>query len=282
MFIHIILAHRDSIKFMEQQVILIKKYFKVNKGSEIKIYGYVDSPSLNNRKIMFNKWKQLNVVPIDIPEIFNGKARQYMLASESFGLALQWVYAKYIKNNTKDIFVCIENDIFPFKDINIEEYVKNYEICGEIRFNALHLPDRMNHFWAGFIIYNKSLMKNSNLWSCLYNPNIKCLSNSNRYWIDTCGESYFWIEKDKKNRKIRQMVTNGNDKYDGFSSLKCIPHNITTDIENLPKIFRKNYQPHFRVLIYDNCLIHLERMGKVNDIKKIQWWNDAFNNILNS
>ena len=33
---------------------------------------------------------------------------------------------------------------FPFKDINIEEYVKDYEICGEVRFNAAHLPDRMN------------------------------------------------------------------------------------------------------------------------------------------
>ena len=41
MIINIILAHRDSTKFMEQQVTLIKKYFKVNEGSQIKIYGYV-------------------------------------------------------------------------------------------------------------------------------------------------------------------------------------------------------------------------------------------------
>uniref|UniRef100_A0A6C0F9H1 Uncharacterized protein n=1 Tax=viral metagenome TaxID=1070528 RepID=A0A6C0F9H1_9ZZZZ len=282
MLVNIILAHRDSIKFMEQQVTLIRKHFKVNDGSQIKIYGYVDGHSINNRKIMFGKWKQLNVEPIQVPDIFNGKSRQNCSASESFGIASQWVYENYIKDNTTDIFVCMENDIFPFKNINIEEYVKDYEICGEVRFNALHLPDRMNHFWQGFIIYNKSLMENSNLWSSLYNSNIKCLYNSNHYWIDTGGESYFWIEKDKKNRKIRQMVTNGNEKYDGFSSLKCTPHNITTDIEHLPQIFRKNYNPRFRVLVYDNCLLHLERMGKENDNEKTLWWNNAYNAILNN
>lgn len=282
MIVNIILAHRDSIKFMEQQVTLIKKYFKVNEGSKIKIYGYVDGHNVNNKKIMCNKWNQLKVEPIQVPEIFNGRIRQHMTPSESFGIASQWVYETYIKDNTTDIFVCMENDIFPFKNINIEEYVKDYEICGEVRFNALHLPDRMNHFWQGFIIYNKQLMENSNLWSSLYNSNIKCLYNSNHYWIDTGGESYFWIEKDKKNRKIRQMVTNGNEKYDGFSSLKCTPHNITTDIEHLPQIFRKNYKPRFRVLVYDNCLIHLERMGKENDIEKTEWLKNAYNTILNN
>lgn len=282
MKVNIILAHRDSIKFMEQQVSLIQKYFKVNKNSKIKIYGYVDGHNEHNRIIMFNKWNQLNVEPIQIPEIVNGRSRHNMSASESFGIALQWVYEKYIRDNTTDIFVCMENDIFPFKNINIEEYVKDYEICGEVRFNALHLPDRMNHFWQGFIIFNKPLMENSNLWSSLYNPNIKCLYNNNHYWIDTGGESYFWIEKDKKNRKIKQMTTNGNENYDGFSSLKCTPHNITTDIEHLPTIFRINYKPEFRVLIYDNCLIHLERMGKEHDFEKTVWWNNVYNAILHN
>ena len=44
--------------------------------------------------------------------------------SDSFGIASQWVYENYIRDNTTDIFVCMENDIFPFKNINIEEYVK--------------------------------------------------------------------------------------------------------------------------------------------------------------
>ena len=282
MIINIILAHRDSIKFMEQQVTLIKKYFKVNQCSTMKIYGYVDGHNVNNKKIMRDKWNQLDVEPIEVPEILNGVCRHHCSPSQSYGLASQWVYENYIRDNTTDIFVCIENDIFPFKNINIEEYVKKYEICGEVRFNARHLPDRMNHFWLGFIIYNKTLMENSNLWSSLYNRNMKCLYNNNHYGIDSGGESYFWIEKDKKNRKIRQMVTNGNENYDGFSSLECTPHNITTDIQHLPVIFRKNYKPRFRVLIYDNCLIHLERMGKESDPEKTLWWNNSYNAILNS
>ena len=282
MIVNIILAHRDSIRFIEQQVTLIRKHFKVNEGSNIKIYGYVDGHNINNRKEMFNKWNQLNVEPINVPEMFNGKPRQQCSPSESFGIASQWVYEHYIKNNTTDIFVCIENDVFPFKDINIEEYVKDYEICGEVRFNAAHLPDRMNHFWLGFIIYNKTLMENSNLWSSLYNPKMKCLYNNKYYNIDCGGESYFWIEKNKKDRKIRQMVTNGNEQYDGFSSLKCTPHNITTDIEHLPEIFRVDYKPRYRVLIYDDCLIHLERMGKENDHEKTLWWNNVYNAVLNN
>ena len=150
----------------------------------MKIYGYVDAPNVNNRKIMRDKWKQLDVEPIEVPEILNGISRQHVVGSESYGLASQWVYENYIRDNTTDIFVCMENDIFPFKNINIEEYVKNYEICGEVRFNAIHLPDRMNHFWLGFIIYNKTLMENSKLWSSLKGKNVKCLYNNNHYYID--------------------------------------------------------------------------------------------------
>ena len=46
--VNVILAHRDSIRFFNQQVTLIRKYCKVNKGSNMKIYGYVDS---KNKKI---------------------------------------------------------------------------------------------------------------------------------------------------------------------------------------------------------------------------------------
>ena len=53
------------------------------------------------------------------------------------------------------------------------------------------------------------------------------------------------------------MVTNGNENYDGFTSLECTPHNITNDIHLLPEIFREGYS-NFRVVIYDNCLMHLE------------------------
>jgi hypothetical protein len=77
------------------------------------------------------------------------------------------------------------------------------------------------------------------------------------------------------------MVTNGNEQYDGFTSLECTPHNITNDINCLPIFFREGYNPHFRVLVYDNCFIHLERMGKENDTTKELWWNNCYNNLIN-
>jgi hypothetical protein len=76
------------------------------------------------------------------------------------------------------------------------------------------------------------------------------------------------------------MVTNGNENYNGFNSLECTPHNITSDIQHLPEIFREGYNPYFRVLVYDNCLIHLERMGKEHDNTKELWWNKSFNKII--
>jgi len=176
----------------------------------------------------------------------------------------------------------------PFKEINIEEYVKDFEVCGEIRFNSAFLPDRMNHFWLGLLIYNKSLMKNSDLWSSRHSDNLKSLNTGREYWADCGGESYFWIEKNKENRKIRQMVTKGNENYNGFSSNQCKPHQIGGDIENLPEIFRQNYDCTYRVLIYDDIFIHLGEMGKeliwcshdeYTATKKFNWWLECYNKL---
>jgi|UniRef100_A0A6C0CYM0 hypothetical protein len=40
MIIDIYLAHRNSNKFFAQQVHLIKKYFKINKDSQMNMFGY--------------------------------------------------------------------------------------------------------------------------------------------------------------------------------------------------------------------------------------------------
>ena len=140
------------------------------------------------------------------------------------------------------------------------------------------MPDRNVMFWLGFIIFNGELMNDRGLFSGLCKPIVN-LESGKTYWIDCGGQSYYWIKK--TNRKIRQMVTNGNEQYDGFTSLECTPHNITNDINCLPIFFRKGYNPHFRVLVYDNCLIHLERMGKENDTTKELWWNNCYNNLIN-
>ena len=276
--IDIYLAHRDSIKFIEQQVTLIRKYFKCDRNTKIQIYGYVDCSDENNKEFIKSIWEKISVIPIDIPNIIDNKNRNYISASESFGLAFTYVYKNYILKNN-NISVCMENDIFPFCDINIEDYIDKYEICGEVRFNAVQLPDRMVMFWLGFIIFNGNLMKDRELFNGECKP-VTCIESGNTHWIDCGGQSYYWIKKTK--RDIRQMVTNGNETYDGFKSLTCTPHNITNDIEYLPEIFRENYESYFRVLVYDNCLIHLERMGKENDNKKEIWWDNCFNKIINN
>jgi len=274
--IDIYLAHRDSIRFIEKQVVLIRKYFKCNKDSQINIYGYVDGSSEHNRNIIRNEWIKNNVTPIDIPNIINNFNRSRITASESYGLAFTYVYQTYILKNNH-ISVCIENDVFPFKPINIEEYVKDYEICGEVRFNAAQLPDRNVMFWLGFIIFNGETMNDREMFSGICHPIIN-IESGNRHWIDCGGQSYYWIKKNT--RRIRQMVTNGNEKYDGFRSLECTPHNITNDIECLPEVFRNNYNPNYRVLIYDNCLIHLEQMGKEHEHEKATWWNECYSKIV--
>ena len=274
--IDIYLAHRDSIKFIKQQTLLIRKYFKCNEGSQINIYGYVDGSNENNKNIIRNEWLSIGVTPLEIPNEINGLNRNYQGPSESFGLAFTYVYNNYILKNNH-ISICIENDVFPFKDINVEEYVKDYEICGEVRFNALQLPDRNVMFWLGIIIFNGEKMTDREMFSGLCKPIIN-IESGRTHWIDCGGQSYYWIKKSQRN--IRQMVTNGNEKYDGFTSLECTPHNITSDIQHLPEIFREGYNPYFRVLVYDNCLIHLERMGKENDNTKELWWNNCFNKII--
>lgn len=273
--IDIYLAHRDSIKFIEKQVLLIRKYFKINEGSKINIFGYVDGNNENIKNQMRELWIKLDTTPIEIPNIIDGYNRDYITPSESFGLAFTYVYQNYILKND-NISICIENDIFPFKDIQIEEYINNYEICGEVRFNAAQLPDRNVMFWLGFIIFNGQLMKDRELFSGICKP-ITNIESGRTHWIDCGGQSYYWIKKTE--RKIRQMVTNGNENYDGFTSLECTPHNITDDIQHLPEIFRDGYQSYYRVLVYDNCLIHLERMGKENDCSKEKWWNNCFEKI---
>jgi hypothetical protein len=274
--VDIYLAHRNTNQFFEQQVNLIRKYFHVNKGSTINIYGYVDGNNEHIKLELKKCWENLGVIPIDIPRIIQGYDRNILGAGESFGLAFQYVYENYILKND-NISVCFENDLFPIKHINIEEYIGNHEICGEIRFNAHQLPDRMLMFWLGFIIFNGKTMKDRALWRAECKPVISVTSGK-QHGIDCGGQSYYWIVKCPRN--IKHIKTRGDEQYNPYTSNYCNPYNITNELHLLPEEFREYYQPHFRVLVYEDFLIHLERMGKENDnIKKI-WWHNCYNKIL--
>jgi hypothetical protein len=224
---------------------------------------------------MNEAWLSVDVTPIFIPENIHNFNRNNIGPSESFGLAFTYVYQNYIlkKNN---ISLCMENDFFPIKSFNVEEYIEGYDICGDLRFNASQLPDRNLMFWLGFIIFSDKMSDRETFTG--YCEPITNKESGKSYWIDCGGTSYYWIIE--KERKIRQIVTNGNESYDGFKSLECTPHNITNDIYLLPEIFRTDYLPYFRVLIYENSFIHLERMGKENDNRKELWWNNCFQKLI--
>jgi hypothetical protein len=276
MNIDIYLAHRDSVKLIESQVSLIRKYVKA--AGPIKLYGYVDGKHETIKSKMRQLWIRLGVTPIEIPNFIGQVDRNHASPSESYGLAFTYVYQRYILKNNH-ISVCFENDVFPFKDFYIEDYVKDYEICGEVRFNAVQLPDRNVMFWLGFIIFNGARMKDREMFSGLCKPIIN-VESGKTHWIDCGGESYYWIIKEP--RSIRQMVTNGNESYDGFTSMECTPHNIMHDIEHLPEVLRENYRPHYQVLVYDDCLLHLERMGKETDTLKELWWNRCYQKLMDA
>lgn len=275
MTLDIYLAHRNSIKYFEMQTRLIKKYF-FYKGP-IHIYGYVDGSTEEIKDQIRNTWTSLGVIPIDIPQYIKGYNRNHLPASESFGLAFQYVYETYILK-TENISLCMENDIMPFVHLDIEKYVADYEVVGELRFNAKYLPDRVLMFWLGFIIFNNKTMKFRELWNGETGQTglpVKSMQTGNVYWIDCGGNSYHWI---MTNRYIKNIVTVGYEDYDPYTSMICSPHNIT-DPNLLPPIFRKDYEPRFRVLIYKDLCIHLEQMGKINDPVKDAWWLQCYNHI---
>jgi hypothetical protein len=275
-YIDIYLAHRNSTKFFKQQVHLIRKYFKCSNDFLIRIFGYVDGSDENIKNNIKQEWLSIDVIPIDIPRHIKNSDRNVAGPSESFGLAFQYVYENFILTNN-NISVCMENDIFPYAEVVLDDYINNYEICGEVRFYTDYLPDRMFMFWLGFIIFNIPIMNDKELWNGEFGTNIINPDSKKQYWMDCGGNSYYWIKKG--DRTIKQIKTIGSGDYDGFTSNICIVHNITDDIHNLPFVFRDGYHYSFRVLIYDSLLIHLERAGKDNDLRKKLWWDKCYDKI---
>lgn len=275
MSVNIYLAHRNSTRFFEQQTILIRQFFKSK--NPIQIYGYVDGSNAEIKKNIANAWESLGVIPIDIPQKIQNIDRNTANASVSFGLAFQYVYETYILQ-TDNVCICMENDIMPLNELNIDTVVGDYEIVGEIRFNAQFLPQRLLMFWLGFIIFNNPKMTDRKMWRAESKPVIS-RNNGNTYEIDCGGQSYYWITE--KQRNIRQIKTKGDENYNAYFSSYCTPHNITHDKHILPSILQKNYYPNYRVLIYEeDWFVHLEQMGKKQDVQKQQWWNMCYANII--
>jgi hypothetical protein len=136
--IDVYLAHRDSVKFVEQQILLINKYFKCNEGSEINVFCYIDGIDESIKNLTRIICKNNNVYPIEIPNEIYGYNRSCVGAGESFGLAFTYVYQNYILKNNH-ISICIENDVFPFTPFNIS----NADFLLKIK-NDLKIKDNLN------------------------------------------------------------------------------------------------------------------------------------------
>jgi len=274
------LAHYGTTRFFERQVKCIRKYFKYDTNSVVlKIYGFVDSSNDAASEVMRAKWLELDVIPIDLPR---GRSSNF---SESYGLAFQFIYHQYIRYN-KYISVFLENDMFPIDYIDIEKYSRGYSVCGEIRFNAGNLPDRIVMFYLGLQIFNHKEMPNSDMYSGICG--IIVAISGKEYWTDCGGSSYYWLHYNDNYKTIKHIPTAGyiQKPYDPFSSPICEVHNIESDVENLPEYLREGYHPSFRVVNYDNLFLHLELMGHEYDndplkAAKNKWFDDIFARLMN-
>jgi hypothetical protein len=275
--INIYLAHYNSTNLMTMQVNLIRKFFRYDiSKSSLNIFGFVDSPNPQMTASMRSTWQSLNVTPIDLPP------NRDPCISKSYGLAFQYIYDNYIKNDTY-ISIFMENDIFPIRYIDIEKYVEGYKMCGEIRYDGSFLPkDRMMMHWVGLQFFNHQLMAEKELYSGLCTE-VKSLSGS-VYSIDAGGTSYYWLMHNENYKQCRHISTIGcSPGYSPYTSSRCEVHNITSDIENLPEILREKYNQSFRVVNYENMFIHLEEMRLSNPhaSMKRDWFECCYEKLMN-
>lgn len=267
----IYLFYYNDVELMEKQVTLLRKNLILNEGEVLRVFGTVDSNDEEMRTKMRNKWRELdvNIIEMPIPHL-GGEG-----ISEAFGQCFNHVFNNYIKNNTH-VSAVFENDVMLVDRVNLEEYCRDYQVCGDVRFSALYLPARINHFWLGLLIFNHRKFRNSELFDgrCQHIQDI---------WTDCGAGTYYWLQKNKDD--VRMIHTVGPHKdYSPFTSNTCIVHNVTDDVEYLPpNILKDGYNSTFRVVNYENKFLHLERMSQFHQYdknEKKKWFNEAYVKLL--
>ena len=83
--------------------------------------------------------------------------------SDSHGLALNWIYENVVKKRENN-FAFLDHDIFPVKNINIEDYVKEQDFYGHK--NRSHKDTLLNkgmwYIWPGLSFFKYDVLKNKN------------------------------------------------------------------------------------------------------------------------
>ena len=113
----------NNPKIVEYQIKLIKKNIAGKYRHIICDNSNVEEHSNKIKEICIANDVTYFHVDIDVPSGY----------SDSHGRALNWVYTNVIVKREND-FGFIDHDIFPIKRFNIEEYLKNRDLYGYLRY----------------------------------------------------------------------------------------------------------------------------------------------------
>jgi hypothetical protein len=240
------------------QIENIKKFIK---DPEFKIYVTIDSDNLTDyQEMKKNAAEVAEIIEMPFPRLTQQPLGQWGLPSAEYGLAANYVYKNHIKDSNT-ISVMMENDVFFIKDFYVEDYCKNYDICGNVRSNYNYLPERHHHFWPGFIIFNDNF-SDKELFGLRH-------MEINNHIGDSGAESFYWLEKNKD--KVRHVKFFGeHQNYSPFESIKNEGRCMT--IDDLPDFLKKDYLESYEATLFDDFLIHLEGLGKYNYNDKLNWF----------
>ena len=98
----------------------------------------------NRGKVLPEEWTRKN----------NDEHPYYDHPVSRCALSVQYGF-NYVINNYKDVFLfLIDSDMFFIDSFNINDYMKNYDLCGVTQSNSF-----VNYLWNGLFICNLSKCK---------------------------------------------------------------------------------------------------------------------------
>lgn len=141
----------NNPKVIRYQINLIRKFVSGNYTILICDNSNVQAKSEAIRKVC----EELNVTFIRVNPKKNPNGY-----SDSHGLALNWIYQNIIKKRGNN-FAFLDHDIFPVRNINIEDYIKTQDFYGTQNFSHkdYFLNKGMWYIWPGFAFYKYAALR---------------------------------------------------------------------------------------------------------------------------
>lgn len=147
--IDLITVSFNAPKMVQYQIKLVKKFVKGNFRLIICDNSTDKDSAFEIKKICENEdITYIRVLDRSVP---NGY-------SNSHAIALNWIYKNIVKQRKRD-FVFLDHDLFPVKEVFVEEYLKERAAFGRTISNNKGLW----HLWAGFSFFKWDFVKNKKL-----------------------------------------------------------------------------------------------------------------------